>query len=714
MIPARIRLRLLAGATALTLAPLSLHAQQRQRPRTAQPRQAEDPRYSQTEKPPLHGRHWVAITGKPLSATAGALTFAKGGNAVDAAVAMLAAGCTMWDTLSCGGETQALIYDPHTKKVIGIDALGVAPTGATAAFYHSKGYRFPPEYGSLAAVTPGTVGGLLTMLAEYGTLSLKDVLAPAIQMADGYPMEAQLSRTIEHDKDWLKKWKYSKEIMLPHLGESYEAPEPGEVFVQKDLAATWRKLVEAEQQALVAGKTRKQAIYAAYDRFYKGDIARELVRGVQEEGGLITMRDLADWKVKIEEPYSTSYKGIQVYKLPIWQQGPVLLQALNILENVPDIASFGYNSPRYIHTLYQTMNLAYADRDFYYGDPYFPPEEPVEGLLSKAYAKSRYAQIDWQKNDPDVKPGDPYAYQGGSNPFKRYLAAWDPHGFVPAKAATPSGQQDRAPGAAKDTTGAAAAGRSPAADHYAAAGSGARRVGAGASRLASVGRAADASPEGGMSGTAEFLPEHAMPADSSFGRAFYAGTTSIEAADAEGWVVSITPSGGWVPAVIAGHTGIGLSERAQSFVTRPEDGPYNVIEPGKRPRVTLTPTIALKDGAPYLAFAVQGGDSQDQNLLQFFLDVVEFGMTVQQAVEAPNINSYQMRSSFGQHESRPGHMLVATSLPDSTRAALRAMGYTLQLAPRTSGPINAIFFDVKHHTLWGGSSNHGEDYGIAW
>ncbi len=176
------------------------------------------------------------------------------------------------------------------------------------------------------------------MLAEYGTLSLKDVLAPAIQMADGYPMEAQLSRTIDHNKDWLEKWKYSREVMLPNAGD---APEPGQIFVQKDLAATWRKLVDAEQQALEAGKTRKEAIYAAYDRFYKGDIAQELVRGVQEEGGLFTMKDLADWKVRIEEPLHTSYKGIEVYKLPIWQQGPVMLQTLNLLENVDDLKGTG-------------------------------------------------------------------------------------------------------------------------------------------------------------------------------------------------------------------------------------------------------------------------------------------------------------------------------------------------------------------------------------
>src|SRR5919201_1597591 len=359
-----------------------------------------------TQKPALHGRHWVAITGKPLGAEAGAMMFQKGGNAVDAACAMLAAVTTMWDVLSWGGETQALIYDPQLRKVIGINALGVAPSGATAEFYRAKGYRYPPEYGPLAAVTPGTPGGLMTMLAEYGRLSLADVLAPAIQMADGYPIEAQLVNTIERDKGWIKQWKYAPAIMLTHPGKAREAPEPGEVFVQKDLAATWRKLVEAEQQALNQGKSRRDAIYAAYDRFYKGDIAQEIVRGVREEGGLFTMEDLANWKVHIEEPAKTTYKGIDVYKLQPWTQGPAMLQALNILENA-DLKSMGYNSPKYMHTLYQAMSLAFADRDFYYGDPYFPPEEPARGLLSKEYAKARYANINWDRNDPNVKPGDP-------------------------------------------------------------------------------------------------------------------------------------------------------------------------------------------------------------------------------------------------------------------------------------------------------------------
>ena len=245
------------------------------------------------------------------------------------------------------------------------------------------------------------------MLAEFGTMSLKQVLEPALQMAEGYPVEEELANSIERNKQRIKQWPYSKKVLLPHLGEEREAPYPGEIFSQPDLLSTLEKLVEAEQAALAAGKNRKESIYAAYDRFYKGDIAQEFVRGSTEQGGLITMDDLASWKVHIEEPVMTTYKGIEVYKLTCWVQGPVLLQMLNMLENI-DLKSMGYNSVNYIQTLYQVMNLAFADRDFYYGDPYFPPEEPIKGLLSKEYAKERLKKLNWNVNDPAVKPGDPY------------------------------------------------------------------------------------------------------------------------------------------------------------------------------------------------------------------------------------------------------------------------------------------------------------------
>jgi gamma-glutamyltranspeptidase / glutathione hydrolase len=613
----------------------------------------------QTQKPPLHGKNWMAITGKPLAATAGSMIFQKGGNAIDAACAMLAATCTMWDVLSWGGETQALIYNPKTKKVIAINALGFAPTGATPAFFKSKGYNFPPEYGPLSAVTPGTPGGLCHMLAEYGTMSLKEVLAPAMQMAAGYPIDAQTANSIERGKERIKQWPYSKKVFLTHAGEKREAPEAGEIFVQKDLLETLTKMVEAEQVALKLKKTRKEAIMAAYNRFYKGDIAKEFVRGCQEQGGLITMNDLAKWKPLEEAPLSVNYKGIDVYKLQQWTQGPALLQALNIAENF-DLKSMGYNSTQYIHTIYQVMSMAFADRDFYYGDPYFSPSIPIKGLLSKEYAKQRAAQLLTGKNDPYITHGDPYPFEGKVNPFINALKNKQTNN------ATDTATRDFVPGHDKQF------------------------------------------PLALLTGDEDEYKDR-----------LWRGTTTVEAADKEGWIISITPSGGWLPACIAGNTGVGMSQRMQSFVLDSAINPFNVVAPGKRPRVTLTPSLALKEGKPFLAFGVQGGDTQDQNLLQFFLNMVEFGMTVQQATEAANINTNQLWLSLGgtktaDRKPKPGNLLLHDKTPEKIRNELLKMGYTLSFDDRTSGPINAIYFDWKHGSFWGGSSNHGEDYGIAW
>lgn len=427
----------------------------------------------------------MAITGKPLAATAGAKMFERGGNAVDAACAMLAATCTLHDSLGWGGETQALVYNPVTGKVIGINALGVAPTGATPEFFKVQGFKYPPEDGPLAAVTPGTPGGLMVMLAEYGKLSLREVLEPSMQLAAGYPIEAQLSQAIENSEERLRLWPDSEALFFPSKGRTPEFPVPGEIFKQLDLLDTLSKLVEAEAVALESGSGRKEAILAAYDRFYRGDIATEIVRSAREQGGLFTMQDLDRWSVKLEEPVSTRYKGVDVYKLTSWVQGPAMLQSLNMLEEL-DLKSMGYNSARYIHALYQVMNLAFADRDFYYGDPYYPPAEPLEGLLSRAYGRNRLATINWKRNNPDVRPGDPYPYQGDVNPFSDLLEKWSNLEEPP--------------------------------------------------------------DEGTVTLNREELDE-----------AFLRGTTSIQAAGEDGWVVSITPSGGWVPAVIAGKTGVSLS-----------------------------------------------------------------------------------------------------------------------------------------------------------
>jgi gamma-glutamyltranspeptidase/glutathione hydrolase len=609
----------------------------------------------QTQKPPLHGKHWMAITGKPLGAESGAQIFQQGGNAIDAACAMLASMCTQWAVLSWGGETQAIIYNPKTKKVFSIDALGFAPGAATVSYYRSRGYYFPPEYGPLAAVTPGTPGGLCYMLAEYGTMSLKQVLAPAMQLAAGYPIEAMAANNMQKNLSRIKQWPYSSKLFITHPGEKREAPEPGEIFVQKDLLATLTKMVQAEDEALKQKKSRKEAIYAAYDRFYKGDIAREFVRGCQEQGGLISMEDLARWKPQEEEPLHVNYKGIEVYKLQQWSQGPALLQSLNILENI-DLRAMGYNSARYIHTLYQTLNLAFADRDFYYGDPYFPPKEPIMGLLSKDYARQRALSIQYDHNDSSCAPGDPYPFEGKTNPYTALLKS----------------------------------------------------------------RFGKNWPSNPNKATLSVHPSAlSLNEEELYQERLWRGTTSIETCDEEGWVVSVTPSGGWLPACIAGNTGVGMSQRMQSFVLDSTLNPYNVLEPYKKPRVTLTPTLAMKNDKPFLSFAVQGGDTQDQNLLQFFLNVVEFNMTVQQATEAANFNTDQLWLSLGGDQKedrrpRPGYILLNNKTDSAVRNDLRKMGYTIRFADRTSGPVNAIYYDWNHGSFWGGSSNYGEDYGIGW
>jgi gamma-glutamyltranspeptidase/glutathione hydrolase len=539
-----------------------------------------------------------------------------------------------------------LIHDPRSGKVIAINALGAAPSGATPQYFRDRLHlAYPPEYGPLAAITPGTPGGLLVMLARYGTMSLAQVLAPAMEMARGYPIEKVQVDNLARNESLLRTWPDSSRVFLPHLDPKAPRqsgiPRAGELLHQPDLLVTLEKLVASEREALAHGASREDAIMAAYERFYRGDIARELTRAVQAAGGLITMDDLDRWQVHVEEPVSTTYHGITVYKLNSWVQGPVLLQMLNILEGF-DLRSMGYNTPRYIHTLYQAMNLAYADRDFYYGDPYFPPEEPIKGLLSKDYARQRAATINPDHNDPTVRPGDPYPFQGASNPFKDVLERWQ----ILRAGTRPVAQVDPYDG-----------------DH-----------------------------------------EHAL----------HAGTTSIQAADAAGWMVSITPSGGWIPAFIAGNTGVGLSQRMQSFDMDASRNPFNVMEPGKRPRATLSPSLALKDGKPFLSFAVQGGDFQDQNLLQFFLNVVEFGMDPQQASEAANMGSYQVHSSFGDHTSEPGKLLLRADTPPRTEAELSRMGYDIVVEGKTSGPINGIFFDPAQGTMIGGSSDYGDDYGVAW
>jgi gamma-glutamyltranspeptidase / glutathione hydrolase len=310
---------------------------------------------------------------------------------------MLAATATMWDVLQLGRRDAGADLPPGREEGDRHERARVAPTGATPEFFRAKGMKYPPEYGPLAAVTPGTPGGLMTMLAEYGTLSLAEVLAPAIEMADGYPDRGTDRQRDRAGEGALKEWKYSPAVMLPHWARRARRRR------RRDLPAAgpqghaarswWRRRPRRCGREVAPGGD-----HGRVRPLLPGDIAREFVRGVQEEGGLITLDDLAKWQVGIEEPVTT-YKGIDVYKLTYVVQGPVMLQALNILENHRSPGDGLQQRPVHPH-VYQAMNLAFADRDFYYGDPYFPPEEPIRGLLSKDYARARAARSTGSATSP--------------------------------------------------------------------------------------------------------------------------------------------------------------------------------------------------------------------------------------------------------------------------------------------------------------------------
>jgi gamma-glutamyltranspeptidase/glutathione hydrolase len=381
-----------------------------------------------TAKPVLHGTHWAAITGKPLAASAGAMMFARGGNAIDAACAMLGATSTMWDTLGWGGETQALIYNPETGKVIGINALGVAPTGATPEFFREQGMVYPPEYGPLAAVTPGTPGGLMVMLAEYGRLSLAEVLEPSIEMAEGYPIEAVQATTSSAAATSSNSGRTPPACSCRISTRRIRAARrtlPGRAVPPAGSAATLQKLVDTEAEALAAGKSRKEAIYAAYERFYRGDIAAEIVRASREHGGLFTREDLANWEVHLEEPVSTNY-------------GHRCLQADHLGAGTGHAA--GPEHPRghrpQRHGLQQRQLHSHAVPDHEPGlcgprlsttaIPTVPPAEPVAGPAVQGVRGQRRALINPERNDPDARPGDPYPFQGEENPFQELLDAWTP------------------------------------------------------------------------------------------------------------------------------------------------------------------------------------------------------------------------------------------------------------------------------------------------
>ncbi len=566
-----------------------------------------------TTRPVIMGRRCVLASGHYLASAAGMRMLERGGNAVDAGVAAgFALAVLKPQDNGIGGEAPILIYDPRVRHVVAISGQGTAPARATIGFFRGAGIDLIPGNGLLAATVPAAFDAWVTALDRYGTLSLRQVMEPALELAsDGFAMYPGLRDAIvKHAERFRTEWPTSAAVYLP----GGKVPEIGDRFRQPDWAAALSQTVEAEDLALRGGLDRHQALRAARDIFYRGPIALAIARFAAETAvpdhsgranhGLIGYEDLAEYSTRVEQPVSIDYRGFRVYKCGPWSQGPVFLQQLRLLEGWR-LAALGHNSAEYIHLLTEAAKLAFADRDRYYGDPLFA-SVPLDRLLSREYAAERRALIDLARASLEIRPGE------------------------------------------VDTTS-----TPPPAD-------------------------------GG---------EHRHD------------TTHLDAIDADGLMISATPSGGWMPSspVVAG-LGFPLGTRAQMFWLDPNHP--NGLAPGKRPRTTLTPSLVTHDGAPYMVFGTPGGDQQDQWTLQFFLNVVEFGMDLQAAIDAATFHTDHFPASFYPRETALGSLTMEGRIPRDVQAALLRLGHRVQVLEDwgQAGQVCAVRFDQASGRIEGGAS----------
>lgn len=551
--------------------------------------------------PAVRGTREMVGAANNFQVEAGYRMLQQGGNAVDAGVAsVLAAAVTEQSRFGLGGE-MPLLVKMNGQPVAVVAAVGTAPKLATVDYYRKRPARdfesaqdFSPipGMGIESAILPGVVDGLLLALSEFGTKSFAEVAAPAIEYADGFPLGEEYALFLRNSRKYLELWPASKRFFF---GLSAQ-PESGQIYRMPDLARTLRQMAEAEKRAR---GNRQRKIQAVRDEFYRGDIAKRIAAFSEAHGGLIRLDDLKGFRAELDKPVTGTYRGYEIDKPGFWTQGPVMIQALNILENF-DLKAMGHNSPAYLHTVIEAAKLAFADRDAHYGDPKFS-KIPEAVLLSKQYAAERAKLIDPKRASLDHRPG-----------------AFPPSAPITSTAAAPDFD-----------------------------------------------------------------------------------TTCVNVVDRWGNVFSATPSGAWLPSVIAGDTGIPLSSRLQSFVL--DDHHPNQLAPGKRPRVTLSPTLVRKDGKPYLAMSTPGGDNQDQAMLQVLLNIIEFDMSPQQAVEAPRFQTEHFYTSFAGHQFRPGHLNLESRIPRETVDQLIALGHRAEVRGPWSNASAPTAIRISNGVLEGGA-----------
>ncbi|MBI3651495.1 MAG: gamma-glutamyltransferase family protein [Acidobacteria bacterium] len=601
--------------------------------------------HAETFRPVVRGKRGAVAAGHPLSAEAGMRLLQSGGNAIDAGcAAILAASVIEISHFSFGGEVPIIIKTRNAAPAV-INGQGIAPQLATREFFLDRAkrgereagpvYRGSPEYvsineggaqpglipssGILPATVPGVLDAVVTALDQFGTKSLAEVMQPAIEMADGFPIDELRVSYIERTRKIFERWPTSAKLFLPNG----QVPKAGEIFSQPDLARTLREIVAAEQRAKAQG--RHAALIAARDYFYQGAIAKRISDFSEKNGGLLRASDFAAFHAKVEVPVKTTYRGYEIYKTGFWAQGPAMLEALNILEGY-DLRAAKHNSTTYIHTLVEAMKLAFADRDKFYGDPDFV-KVPAAELLAKDYAALRRTLIDDAHASMEQRPGDPV---------------------------------NKAP-------------------------------------------LLKGNPQPALTGESK-VPEAERAND----------TTCVNVMDKDGNVFSATPSGAWLPAVVAGDTGVLMGQRMQSFVL--EAGHPNVLQPGKRPRVTLTPTLVMKDGKPLLVLSTPGGDNQDQSLIQVLFNIIEFGMNVQEAVEAPRFQTLHLVSSFDDHRFNPGELKIEDRMGKEVLSALQSRGHKVEVVgawANASAPT-VILLRPDSGVIEAGADPRRGRYAIAW
>ena len=547
---------------------------------------------------PSRGTRGAVAAGTEYATEAGMRMFFSGGNAVDAGIAtMLAASVTEFSHFGLGGEAPILV---RTKagKVYAIAGVGTMPKLATADFFRNhklkpdeivdppepKGLKdWVPVAGILAALVPGMVDAALVTLRDFGTKSFAEAVQPAIDLADGFPIDELRYFSLQNSVKYLAAWPASKRVFLPEG----RALQIGDILRQPDLARTLRSMADVEKKALAGGATRAKAMDAVRDFFYRGEIAHRIDEFSRQNGGLLRYEDMAAFHLEPEEAVSTTFHGYTVYKPGFWSQGPSMIETLNILEGF-NLADLKLNSADYIHTLVEALKLAYADRDTYYGDPKFV-KIPTERLLSKEYGAERSKQITHEAS-LDFRPGN-VEPNPPKHPYYSQIARYKIDDALMAK----------------DTTG-------------------------------------------------------------------------VDAIDKDGVAISITPSGAWMPQYIVGDTGIPLTQRAQSFLLVP--GHPNELAGGKRPRVTLSPTLVVGPGNQIVTLSTPGGDNQEQSLIQVLFYALEFGMNCEQAVEAPRFQTEHLVSSFDNHAMNPGSLLLDERTPAPVIADLQKRHHVVEMRTR--------------------------------